>query len=113
MFLRRIIRLTVLVATLAAAGATYGFAAAPALTATATQPADHRVTYEVDESDPSRVAALRFQLAAPARGDMLATFDGGATWLECTAQGTALRCPTRGSDLQVQDAAGLALERAA
>ena len=118
-FLRRIIRLTALVAILAAASTTYALAAPPELTATASPAAVtasgvavHHVSYEVDRREPDRVAALRLHVAAPSRGAVLTTLDGGATWLSCTGTGRSLRCPTRGAQLRVQDATGLAIEPA-
>jgi hypothetical protein len=120
-FLRRILRLSALAAIAAAVTATYALAASHELTATeatAAVPASsglavRHVSYEVDRHDPSRVAAVRLRLAAPSRGAVLTTLDGGATWLACTATGADLRCPTYGTLLRVQDAAGLALEPAA
>jgi hypothetical protein len=118
-FLRRIIRLTSLMAIVVAAGATYAFAASQALSATPSSSvtassglAVGEISYEPDRLHPTRVAAVRFRLASPVRGAVLATLDGGATWLACTARGAIARCPARGADLRVQDAAGLALGRA-
>lgn len=118
MFLRRFIGLGVLLAALAAASATYALAASQELTQTVS-PAPVavsglsvvHVSYEVDQRRPEQIAALLLRVASPSRGTVL-TIDGGKTWLECAAKGTALRCPTRGSGLRVQDAAGLSIARA-
>jgi hypothetical protein len=117
-FLRRIIGLGLLVGVLLAASATYALAASQELTPTATPvsvAADGlsvlHVSYEVDGSRPDRIAAVRLRLAAPSRGSVLTTLDGGASWVRCAATGSALRCPVRG--MRVQDAAGLAISPAA
>jgi hypothetical protein len=115
-FLRRIIGLGVLVTALAAASATYALAASQELTETASPAVATGsgvsvvdASYEVDEQHRERIAAVLLRLASPARGTVLTTLDGGKTWLECTAKGSALRCPTRGMQLGVQDAAGLSI----
>jgi hypothetical protein len=113
-FLRRIIGLGALVLALLAGSTTYALAASQELTPTGSPvsvAADGlsvlHVSYEVDPRNPTRIAAVRLRLATPSRGSVLTTFDGGATWVKCSARGSALRCPARG--LRVQDAAGLSI----
>jgi hypothetical protein len=113
-FLRRIIGLGALVAGLAAASGTYALAASEELTPTGSPTAVAApglavltVSYELDPLRPGRIGAVRLRLAAPPRGSVLTTLDGGDTWVACTARKSALRCPTPG--LRVQDAAGLAI----
>jgi hypothetical protein len=113
-FLRRIIGLGTLVLALLACSATYALAASQELTPTGSPvrvAADGlsvlHVSYEVDPRDPKRIAAVRLRLATPSRGSVLTTLDSGATWVKCSAKGSALRCPTPG--LRVQDATGLSI----
>lgn len=116
MFVRRIISLGLLAAVLAAVGTTYALpdtheptaTAAPAAVTASGFSVEH-VSYEVDRHDSDRVSAVRLELPAGSRGAVLTTLDGGTTWLSCTGRGRVLRCPTRGTQLRVQDATGLSI----
>ena len=49
-------------------------------------------TYEVNASDPQRLASVSFTLAGSVQGRVRASLDGGSTWHSCTRSADRITC---------------------
>lgn len=110
---RRNARLRSVLLALATASAAYVVADAIALEAPVAQAgaaisvAD--AAYELDASDPQRLASVSFTLGRSVEGRVRASVDGGATWGSCSRAGDRVTCA---ADVDAATATGLQIASA-
>ena len=51
-----------------------------------------KTAYEVNASDPQRLASVSFTLAGAVHGRVRASLDGGSTWHSCTSSADRITC---------------------